>query len=128
MQYKYLYDEQKNLKLKEERGVCFDDVIAAISSGKILDIIPHHNKKEYPNQMILIIEINDYAYLVPYLEEEDLLVLKTVFPSRKIGPRVWAYCRARLAWTMAACNLLARWSLEIDDENMVPLSIAEFGL
>ncbi len=33
--------------------------------------------------MILIIEINDYAYLVPYLEEEDLLVLKTVFPSRK---------------------------------------------
>lgn len=83
MQYKYIYDEQKNLKLKKERGVCFDNVITAISDGKILDIIPHHNKKEHPNQMILIIEINDYAYLVPYLEEEDLLVLKTVFPSRK---------------------------------------------
>ena len=83
MQYTYIYDEQKNLKLKEERGICFDDVITAISDGKILDIIPHHNSKEYPNQMILIIEINDYVYLAPYLEEEDLLVLKTVFPSRK---------------------------------------------
>lgn len=83
MQYTYIYDEQKNLKLKRERGVCFEDVIVAIKNEKILDIIPHHNKKEYPNQMILIIEINDYVYLVPYLEEEDLLILKTVFPSRK---------------------------------------------
>lgn len=83
MKYKYIYDEKKNHKLKVERGICFDDVIDAISDGKILEIIPHHNKGEYPNQMILVIEINEYAYLVPYLEEEDLLILKTVFPSRK---------------------------------------------
>ena len=44
------------------------------------------------------------------------------------GIRIWAYFRARVAWTMAAFNLLARWSLEIDDENMVRLSIAEFSL
>ena len=83
MQYKYLFDEQKNIRLKEERDVCFEDVITAIYDGKILDIIPHHNKEAYPNQMIMVIEINDYVYLVPYLEKEDLLVLKTVFPSRK---------------------------------------------
>ena len=83
MKYKYIYDEQKNQKLKTERGVCFDDVIDAISDGKILEIVPHHNKGEYPNQKILIVEINQYVYLVPYLEEEDLLILKTVFPSRK---------------------------------------------
>ena len=83
MKYKYIYDEQKNQKLKAERGVCFEDVINAISDGKILEIIPHHNQVEYPNQMILIIEIDEYAYLVPYLEEKDLLILKTVFPSRK---------------------------------------------
>jgi hypothetical protein len=29
---------------------------------------------------------------------------------------------------MAAFNLLARWGLEIDDENMVRLSIAELSL
>ncbi len=83
MQYKYLYDEGKNLKLKKERGVCFEDVIAAINNDKVLDIIPHHNKKLYPNQMILIVEINAYAHLVPYLEKGDSLVLKTIFPSRK---------------------------------------------
>ena len=55
-------------------------------------------------------------------------MLTTVCQSKKGGPRVWAYCRARIAWTMAACNLLARWGLEIDDENMVRLSIAAFGL
>src|SRR5262249_42798657 len=55
-------------------------------------------------------------------------LLTTVFQSKKVGHRVWADCRARLAWTMAACNLLARWGLEIDDENMVRLSIAEFSL
>jgi hypothetical protein len=83
MQYKYLYDNEKNLKLKKERGICFEDVIAAINDDKVLDIIPHHNKKLYPNQMILVVEIKRYVYLVPYVEKEDLLVFKTVFPSRK---------------------------------------------
>ena len=57
-----------------------------------------------------------------------LSMLTTVFHSKKVGHRVWAYFHARLAWTMAAFNLLARWGLEIDDENMVHLSIAEFSL
>jgi hypothetical protein len=48
--------------------------------------------------------------------------------SKKVGHRVWAYFRARVAWTMAVFNLLARWGLEIDDENMGRLSIAEFSL
>jgi len=52
-------------------------VIAAISEGRVLDIIPHYNKREYPNQLILIIEINHYIYLVPYLEEKNLIILKT---------------------------------------------------
>ena len=54
--------------------------------------------------------------------------LTTVCHSKKVAHRVWASCRARVAWTMAACNLLARWGLAIDDEHIVCLSIAEFGL
>ena len=60
--------------------------------------------------------------------ETVLSMLTTVFPSKKVGHRVWASFRARVAWTMAAFNRLARWSLEMDDENMVRLSIAEFSL
>ena len=62
------------------------------------------------------------------LVETVLSMLTTVFHSKKVGHRVWTYCRARLAWTMVAFTLLARWGLEIDDENMVRLSIAEFSL
>jgi hypothetical protein len=62
------------------------------------------------------------------LVETVLSMLTTVFHSKKVGHCVWAYCRARIAWTMAACKLLARWGLEIDDENMVRLSIVELSL
>jgi hypothetical protein len=62
------------------------------------------------------------------LVETVLAMLTTVFQSKKVGHRVWAYFRARVAWTMAVFKLLARWGLEIDDENMVRLSIAEFSL
>ena len=62
------------------------------------------------------------------LVETVLSMLITVFHSKKVRHRVWAYFRARVAWTMAAFNLLARWGLEIDDEDMVRLSIAEFSL
>jgi hypothetical protein len=62
------------------------------------------------------------------LGETVLSMLTTICHSQQGGHRVWAYCRARVAWTMAAFNLLARWGLEIEDENMVRLSIAEFSL
>ena len=62
------------------------------------------------------------------LVETVLSMLTTVFHSKKVGHRVWAYFRARLAWTMAAFNLLAGWTMEIDEHEMVRLSIAEFSL
>ena len=55
-------------------------------------------------------------------------MITTVFHSKKVGHRVWAYFRARVAWTMAAFNILAQWGLEVDDHGMVHLSIAEFSL
>jgi hypothetical protein len=62
------------------------------------------------------------------LVETVLSMLTTVCHSKKVGHRVWAYFRARVAWIMAAFNLLVRWGLEIDDEDMVRLSIAELSL
>jgi hypothetical protein len=62
------------------------------------------------------------------LVETVLSMLTTVFQSKKVGHRVWADCRARLAWTMAAFNILAQWSMEVDDHDVVRLSIAEFSL
>ena len=77
------WNQQKNELLLHERGVCFEDIIVAISEGRILDIISHPRKKKYHNQKVYIIEIDHYAYLVPYVEDEEKIFLKTIIPSRK---------------------------------------------
>jgi hypothetical protein len=60
--------------------------------------------------------------------ETVLSMLTTVCHSKQVSHRVWTSFRARIAWTMAACNLLARWGMVVDDHDMVHLSIAEFSL
>lgn len=77
------WDNQKNEILQKERNVRFEDVLLAIDGDGILDIVEHPNKKLYPNQKIFIINIDEYAYLVPFAEDEEKVFLKTIIPSRK---------------------------------------------
>jgi len=46
-------------------------------------IYDHPNAKKYPNQKISVVLIEDYAYLVPCVEDKDQIFLKTIIPSRK---------------------------------------------
>lgn len=78
------WDPLKNEKLKSERDVCFEDILIAIEEGELLDVIAHQNKKKYPNQKVLIVELQNYAYIVPYIEDEEKYFLKTIIPSRKM--------------------------------------------
>ena len=82
------WDLEKNLVLKESRGVCFEDVEAAISDGKLLDILPHHNPKKYPNQKVFIVEIYGYIHYIPFVEEGERIFLKTIIPSRKYNKKL----------------------------------------
>jgi len=77
------WDSKKNEQLKQERDISFEDVLIAIEGGGILDIVEHPKKSKYPNQRIFIIAINNYAYLVPFVEDEEKVFLKTIIPSRK---------------------------------------------
>ena len=79
----YAWNEDKNRLLKAKRGVSFEEVSAAIASGAILDVVEHPNPDRYPNQRILIIQLHAYAWLVPFLEDDDEIFLKTIIPSRK---------------------------------------------
>ncbi len=84
MTIKYIrWNEEKNRKLKEQRGISFEDVIIEIEKGHILDILEHPNQQRYAGQRIFVVEINGYAYLVPFIETEKEVFLKTVIPSRK---------------------------------------------
>ncbi len=77
------WSQEKNEKLREERGITFEMVLASMQRGDILDDLEHPNQKKYPNQRMMIICINNYAYLVPYVNSPSELFLKTIIPSRK---------------------------------------------
>ena len=78
------WNAAKNEIIKIERGISFEDVITAIFEGKELDKTAHPNKQKYPHQQIMVVEINEYVYLVPFVEDEEKVFLKTAFRSRKI--------------------------------------------
>lgn len=84
---KFEWNLCKNKKLIESRGISFEHIIEAISKGKILDILRHHNKEKYPEQYLIIVEINNYAYVVPCYIKNDVIFFITAYPSRKMTKR-----------------------------------------
>ncbi len=80
----YEYSADKNQRLINERHISFEEIVAALNNGQLLDIINHPNQKKYPNQSIYVVQVNEYVYLVPFVEKDRRTVfLKTIFPSRK---------------------------------------------
>ncbi|HLP48272.1 MAG TPA: toxin [Candidatus Kapabacteria bacterium] len=79
----YDWDKDKNEWLKKKRGISFEEVVAALDGGKKLDSYKHPNREKYPNQEILVVEIDRYAYLVPFLEDNQKVFFKTIYRSRK---------------------------------------------
>ena len=79
----FLWNDEKNEQLKKDRNISFEIIISQIDSGNVLDIVENPNQKKYKNQKMFIIEFNDYVYLVPFVEDEDKIFLKTIIPSRK---------------------------------------------
>ncbi|HPJ40401.1 MAG TPA: BrnT family toxin [Spirochaetota bacterium] len=77
------WNNEKNEILKNERGVSFEDVIYYLEHGNLLAIVKNPNNDKYHDQKIYIVNIEDYAYLVPFVETEDEIFMKTIIPSRK---------------------------------------------
>lgn len=77
------WDEDKNDWLKRTRGVGFEQVAVLIARGAVLEIVENSNRERYPHQKIAIVNIEGYAYLVPYGHVGDGVFLKTIIPSRK---------------------------------------------
>lgn len=77
------WNDEKNELLKSTRGISFEDVVFHIQNGDVLDIIKHPNAARYPKQNIIVLNIDGYVYLVPYVKERGTRFLKTIIPSRK---------------------------------------------
>lgn len=80
----YTFSIEKNLKLKQERDISFEEIIAAIENDQLLDILDHPNTEKYANQKLYVVQAKTYIYLVPVVKEKNgSLFLKTIIPSRK---------------------------------------------
>ena len=79
----FSWDADKNAWLTTHRGVSFEEVLFHIERGGLLDRLAHPNKLKYPGQYLFVVNINDYAFLVPFVETEREVFLKTIIPSRK---------------------------------------------
>lgn len=77
------WNDEKNEFLKSVRGVSFEEVVFHIQNGDVLNVLKHPNAARYPNQNIIVLNIEGYVYLVPYVKERGVRFLKTVIPSRK---------------------------------------------
>ena len=79
----YQWNHQKNEQLKAERGISFEHIVMHIERGDVLDIYEHPNEKKYPNQQVLVVQVKEHAYLVPFVDSTERRFLKTIIPSRK---------------------------------------------
>lgn len=81
MGYRLEFSEEKNLILKETRGICFEDVIEVYEKGSIVDDLKNKN---HPKQRMLVVAMKQYIYAVPYVidQRRKVIFLKTIYPSR----------------------------------------------
>lgn len=75
------WDDGKNAKLRAEHGIGFEDIVFHIGRGDLLDILQHPSR--YAGQRVFVVRRDDYAWLVPFVEDEHTVFLKTIIPGRK---------------------------------------------
>jgi len=82
---KYLnWSSEKNEILKREREITFEEIAYLIESGQIIGIEENPGRSK---QNIYILEIENFAVIVPFVENDKEIFLKAAFPSRKYTKR-----------------------------------------
>lgn len=77
------WDDARNETLKADRGIGFEEIVFHIERGDLLDTVDHPNPSRYAGQRIFVVRRNAYPYLVPFVEDDEKVFLKTIIPSRK---------------------------------------------
>lgn len=80
--FEFSWDNEKNEWLKKHRDISFEKIVLYIEAGKLISV-EENSSKNFPDQKVFVVEIDNYAYLVPFVKDGDTFYLKTVFPSRK---------------------------------------------
>ena len=78
------WSDERNAWLRQERGISFEDIVFHLAHGGLLDTIEHPNQHRYAGQRILVVNVESYVCLVPFVEDDEVIFLKTIMPSRKM--------------------------------------------
>jgi uncharacterized DUF497 family protein len=79
----FTWDDAKNERLKAERGIGFEEIVFLIQRGDLLDVIEHPHQERYSGQRIFVAQRENYVYLVPFVEDDRWVFLKTIFPTAR---------------------------------------------
>lgn len=83
----FSWDASKNERLKADRGISFEELVYHIARGDIVDVLENPNQRRYAGQRVFVVNVQGYAYLVPFVESDTDVFLKTIIPSRKATRR-----------------------------------------
>jgi uncharacterized DUF497 family protein len=78
------WNNDKNEWLRHERGISFEDIVYHLTHGGLLDVLEHPNRQQYPGQRIFIVDVEGYACMIPFVEDDQVIFMKTIIPSRKM--------------------------------------------
>lgn len=76
------WDNDKNDLLKKERNVCFEDVLECFENNNFYGVYENPSSN-FPNQEVFLVAINNYPCIVPFVETEEDIFLKTIIPDRR---------------------------------------------
>ena len=79
----YAFDPEQNAWLIRERGVSFEQIIALVEGGKLIQVLEHPDQERYPGPLVYAVDVNGYVHVVPVVKQGRTLLLKTIYPSRK---------------------------------------------
>ena len=82
-EWDYRFDPEKNAWLIRERGISFEQIIALIEGSKLLRVLEHPNKAQYPEQLLYEVDVEGHVHVVPVVRAGGTLFLKTIYPGRK---------------------------------------------
>ncbi len=80
--HSFAWNPEKNQQLIAERGFSFEEILAVTEARGVLDDVSNPSSR-YPDQRMLIVDLNGYAVVVPYVQDGDVKFLKTAFYSRR---------------------------------------------
>lgn len=81
------WNDDKNEWLRKTRGVSFEEIVYQLQTDRLLAVLDRGAPEKYPDQRVFIVNVDGYAYIVPFVTEEDSIFLKTIIPSRKMTRR-----------------------------------------